>query len=173
MARLEAGIIEPRPEPTPAASLFASAREGLAAILGERRVEVHVDDACPDLFVDPGLALEVVVNLLENAARAAPADTDLNLVASPDPEDASRVRVEVLDRGPGVPPAASRALADRAEWRGSGGDVGPPGLGLPIAAGLARACDGTLTLLPRPGGGTIARFVVPAALSPALAERTP
>lgn len=152
MARLESGIIEPHPEPTPAAGLFAGARESLAAILGGRPIRVRIDPACPDVYVDPGLALEVVVNLLENAARAAPIDAPLELAASPDPEDASRVRVEVLDRGPGVP-------------RGLNG-----GLGLEIATGLARACGGAVTLAPRPGGGTIARLVVPAALSTAMAE---
>jgi two-component system sensor histidine kinase KdpD len=172
LARLESGIIEPHPEPTPVAALFAPARESLSAILGERPVVVRIDPTCPDLYVDPALALEVVVNLLENAARAAPPDLPLELAAAPDPEDASRIRLDVLDRGSGIPSAVPRfLLGPRARHPGRDlTDAGPGGLGLEIATGLARALGGALSLFPRPGGGTIARIVLPAAALPATAQ---
>ena len=73
LARLEAGLARPHPEAVPPGSLFRSARESLELILAGRPVEVRVAPRCPDLWADPSLALEIVVNLLENAARAAPA----------------------------------------------------------------------------------------------------
>lgn len=170
MARLESGVIEPHPEPTPAASLFGSACESLAAILSKRPVEIRIDPACPDLYVDPGLVLEVIVNLLENAARATPSGGRLELTAASDPEDVSRVQVEVLDRGPGIPHGLSGARFDLGARSRSSGDSGPAGLGLEIATSLARACGGGFTVHPRPGGGTIARVVLPAALTPSTAE---
>jgi two-component system sensor histidine kinase KdpD len=147
LARLEAGVARAHPEDVAAGELFRSARESLASVLAGRPVEVRVDRECPDLWVDPSLVLEMVVNLLENAVRAAPSELPLELSAGADPDDRSQVRVEVLDRGPGL----------------SVGERRSGGLGLLIAGGLATANGGTLALLNRPGGGTIARLILPAA----------
>jgi two-component system sensor histidine kinase KdpD len=171
LARLESGIIEPHPEPTPVGTLFQLARESLSAILAERTVVVRIDPACPDLYVDPALALEVIVNLLENGARVASSDLPLELAAAPDLEDASRMRIEILDRGPGVPPTLRNVLlGPSARHAHTGPADSGGGLGLEIATGLARALGGGLALLPRPGGGTIARIVLPAAALPAPAR---
>ena len=168
LARLESGIIEPHPEPTPATALFASAREHLSAILSDRAIEVRVDPEGPDLYVDPSLALEALVNLLENAARAAPADLPLELSSMADPEDPGAVRVEVLDRGPGTSPTVRQVLLGPQPPGPVGGLADAPsgGLGLEIVAGLAAALGGRFALLPRPGGGSIARLVLPAAGMP-------
>ena len=108
-----------------------------------------------------------------NAARAAPPDVSVDLAAAPDPEDSSRVRVEVLDRGPGIPSTTRQALLAPAARRPGLADAAPGGLGLEIAAGLASASGGWLELLQRPGGGTIARLVLPAALIPTTASAPP
>jgi two-component system sensor histidine kinase KdpD len=171
LARLESGIVEPHPEPIPAGALFASARESLSAILGERPVLVRVDPDCPDLYVDPSLALEVIINLLENATRAASSDRPLELAAARDPEDPSRVRVEILDRGPGIALSLRQVLLGNSAPVGPAlADVGSGGLGLEIVTGLTRALGGALALVPRPGGGTIARIVLPATVLPASSE---
>jgi two-component system sensor histidine kinase KdpD len=169
LARLEAGIARPRPEPVPAASLFRAARESLEWVLAGRPVEVRVEPRCPDLRTDPSLALEVLVNLLENAARAASRDQPIELAAAPGPEG---VRIEVRDRGPGLPPGVRRLLESPRELRrtGESGDSASGGLGLRIAQGLTQANGGTLALLDRPGGGTIARLTLPAEPEPAATE---
>ncbi|HYM61987.1 MAG TPA: DUF4118 domain-containing protein [Thermoanaerobaculia bacterium] len=165
MARLEAGSFVPKPEPTPPADLFRAVRENLPLIRETRSIDVHVDADCPDLLVDPSLALEIVVNLVENAHRASPAGEFIQLVARRHPVDASRVRLEVLDRGPGIRPRTSPGL--RADDTGEidvDSDVASRGLGLEIARSLAAANGGSVTLANRPGGGTIARVDLPAAL---------
>jgi two-component system sensor histidine kinase KdpD len=171
LARLEAGVARPHPEPVPAASLFRAARESLASILGGRRVVPAVAAGCPELWADPALALEVLVNLLENAARAAPPEEPLELAAGAgvDGRDApGSAWIEVRDRGPGLPPGVRRLLASPRERRPSGdsGDSAAGGLGLQIARGLAAANGGALALLDREGGGTIARLTLPAAVEP-------
>jgi two-component system sensor histidine kinase KdpD len=144
LARLEAGVARPHPEPTPAGSLLHAAQESLALVLAGRQMEMHVAPGCPDLLVDPNLTLEVLVNLLENAARAS--QEVLELAAAP--AGGERVWLEVLDRGPGPPVAGYSASG---------------GLGLLIARSLAEANGGSLALLARPGGGTVARLDLPAA----------
>jgi two-component system sensor histidine kinase KdpD len=153
MARLEAGRAKPRPEPTPPADLFRATRENLSQVFGARPVTVHVDPDCPDANVDPSLALEILVNLVENAHRVSPSGVPIELVARRHPIDADKLRLEVLDRGPGLPSAADADVAQR-------------GLGLEIARSLAAANGGSIGLAPRPGGGTVARIDLPAALLP-------
>ena len=160
MARLDAGTFVPRPEPTPAADLFRATLEALPLALAGRAVDVSVAPETPDLLVDPALAVEILANLLENASRAAPSGA-LALAAVPSPRDFARVRLDVLDRGPGVSPEVKQAAAG-----GAPGDAGRAGLGLTICQSLARAMDGSIAFFDRPDGGTIARLEVPAAATP-------
>src|SRR6185503_11891465 len=97
MARLDAGRAAPRPEPTSPADLFRAAGENLPLVSASREVTIHVDDDCPDVQVDPTLVVEVIVNLIENAHRAAPAGTAIELVARRHPTDADQVCREVRD----------------------------------------------------------------------------
>ena len=147
MARLEAGRFTPHVEPTPPADVFRAVRESLPSVFGSRQVQVFVEASCPDLQVDPSLALEMLVNLVENAHRSAPPTTPLELTAEP---DGVNVRIEVRDRGPGMPPDS---------------DVARRGLGLEIVRALAAASGGSLTFSDRAGGGTAARLVLPASMT--------
>jgi two-component system, OmpR family, sensor histidine kinase KdpD len=173
LARLEAGLARPHPEDVPPSSLFRAVQESLSLILAGWSVEVRIEPRCPDLWVDPSLALEIVVNLLENAARAAPPDRPLELAAAADAAAPGWVRVEVRDRGPGVPAAIRRLLESPRELRRSdsaSGDSAAGGLGLRIAESFATANGGRLALLDRPGGGTVARLDLPAAPEPEEVE---
>lgn len=158
MARLEARSVVPRPEPAPPADLFRAAREHLPLIADSRPIEVRVTPDCPDVYVDPSLALEILVNLIENAHQASPFGTPIELCALRHPLDADRVRLEVADRGRGIASDAS--------------DTSRRGLGLEIARSLAAASSGQVTLANRAGGGAVARVDLPAAHLPALAEVT-
>ncbi|HXU33348.1 MAG TPA: ATP-binding protein, partial [Thermoanaerobaculia bacterium] len=134
--------------------LARAARESLSAQLAGRPVAVRIAQGCPDLWVDPALALEILANLLENAERWSPPEAPIELTAAvfPGGEEGAprRVAIEVLDRGPGPP--------------SSGGDDAPSGgLGLLIVRSLAAQLHGSFALTPRPGGGAIARVELPAA----------
>jgi K+-sensing histidine kinase KdpD len=163
MAHLEAGKAKPRPEPVPPADLFRATRENLPIVFNARPFTFHVDPDCPDLHVDPSLALEILVNLVENAHRVSPPAAPIELVAGRHPSDPGRVRIEILDRGPGIPPGIVDTDGNVATETA---DVAQRGLGLEIARGLAVANGGSIGLALRPGGGTIARVDLPAALVP-------
>jgi two-component system sensor histidine kinase KdpD len=171
LARLEAGVARPHPEPVPPSALFRTACESLASILAGREVAVRVEADCPDLWADPSLTLEILVNLLENAARLAPLERPIEVTAAPSAATAapSCVRIEVRDRGPGLPEGIRLLFAGLSGPRhaaGASGDSAAGGLGLRIARNLTEINGGTLTLLDRPGGGTIARLELPAAVEP-------
>lgn len=154
MARLDAGTLSVHSEPVPPGDLFRAALDQLPLVLEGRRVNATVTPDAPDALADPVLTVEILVNLLENAARVSPPGEPLDLLAAADPFAADRLHLDVQDRGPGVP-AGVRA------GRGAG-DTGT-GLGLEICRGLARALGGAIALVDRPGGGTIARLELPAA----------
>ena len=157
LARLQAGSAKARREPTPAPDLFRSARESLPYIASTRRIESVVEAGCPDLDVDPSLALEILVNLIENAHRASPAGTSIELSARRHPHDSGRIFLEVLDRGKGFTrPTTATGSAP--------GDTPHKGLGLEIARSFAAALQGTLDLMPRDGGGVCARIELPASV---------
>lgn len=159
MARLETGSIAPRPEPIPPPDLFRAARENLGAAVPSPGFDVRVAPGCPDVLADPSLALEIIVNLVENARRASPADGVIELVADRRADDPEIVRLGVLDRGSGIVADATeldaRAIAD----------VRPRGLGLEIARRFAEASGGAVVLEARAGGGTCAWIDLPVAES--------
>lgn len=166
MARLEAGKSKPRREPTPPADLFRAVRENLPLVFQSRPVAIRVAEDCPDANVDPSLALEILVNLIENAHRVSPPGAPLELTARPHRVDPARLRIEVLDRGPGVPAGIADAAGNLVA--GAASDVAQRGLGLEIARTFAAANAGSIGIMPRDGGGAIAWLELPSAPLPQM-----
>jgi two-component system, OmpR family, osmolarity sensor histidine kinase EnvZ len=136
----------------------AQAHEAPARAVGSR-IEVRCDDRLR-VHAPPGTLGRVVDNLVTNALRYAPGVVEL--VAEPVREGAGgRLRVGVLDRGPGI----SQALlpsALRPFHRGAAG-AGTPGgfgLGLAIVKQLALANGWQVSLSARDGGGLAAWVTV-------------
>jgi two-component system osmolarity sensor histidine kinase EnvZ len=105
------------------------------------------------------LALQrVTVNLIENAVRYGGGSVQVRCECSGD-----KAVIEVMDRGPGIPVAEREAVfrpfyrLEASRNRSTGGS----GLGLAIARQLCDAHGWALRLLPREGGGTVARIAVP------------
>lgn len=162
VARVEADAVRPRAEPTPAADLFRAARESLPTVLRTHVISTMVADDAGDLLVDPSLALEIVVNLIENAAEASGPHSPIDLRATKSPEREGRVWIEVLDRGHGLASDQARRL------RAAGTTESTGGIGMDLSRNLAKLSGGSVEWFERPGGGTVARFDAPSA--PAMKE---
>ncbi len=106
---------------------------------------------------DPVALRAMVRNLIENAERYG---SGAAVVVS---SDDAHVTIQVIDRGPGIPPAERDAVFGRFS-RGSGA-AGLPGsgLGLAIVAATARSHDGQVELTETPGGGATFTVVLPRA----------
>ncbi|MGE0315141.1 MAG: ATP-binding protein [Lautropia sp.] len=159
--------LEFAPDPVDLAGIAAeeAARVGAEVEVAERVGGPDPADAFA-LRGDPRLLRRLVRNLLENALRHHPAPSGASdPAAAPEPvrvvlaRDDDAIRLEVLDRGPGVP-AAERERIFEAFYRPGGHpeSAGGVGLGLALARQIARAHDGTVACEARAGGG--ARFVV-------------
>jgi two-component system osmolarity sensor histidine kinase EnvZ len=103
----------------------------------------------------------LVTNLLDNAVAYGAPPIEVS-----GEHTGGRYVLEVRDAGPGIPPADVERLkqpftrASHARTNAAG--VAGAGLGLAIVDRIARLHGGTFDLLPRPGGGTIARVSLPA-----------
>jgi signal transduction histidine kinase len=131
----------------------------------ERPVEVKFGSVIPNSRADAVLLRRVIDNLLDNADKyTEDAKCAIELTAH---RAGSDIVIEVRDRGMGVAPEDAERVfepffrADRSRARARGGY----GLGLALARRIVEAHAGTLKLLPRPGGGTVARIELPIATS--------
>lgn len=105
----------------------------------------------------PGRVRQVLVNLLVNAAKFSPDGSPVRLhVTRLD----DRVAFEVVDEGPGIPEGSVDALFE-AFRRGEHMRADGLGLGLYLVRNLVRSLGGTVELITRDGGGTLARVELP------------
>src|SRR5687767_13202826 len=124
---------------------------------GYRRREQAVSfspGSFPPLRFAPMAVRRAVGNLVDNALNYAGAAVEVRTR-----RDGGVTLVEVLDRGPGVPPEEVERLKrpfTRLDEARSG--RGGSGLGLAIVDRVARAHGGRFELAPREGGGLVARF---------------
>jgi len=109
--------------------------------------------------VDPILAEQLLVNLLENAAGHTPPGTEVLVRAEGGP---AGLVLEVADRGPGVAPGDEEKVFERFHRGGRATGQGA-GLGLAIARAIAEVHGGTLRVASRPGGGAVFRLALPGA----------
>jgi two-component system, OmpR family, sensor histidine kinase KdpD len=95
--------------------------------------------------VAPETLLQVLTNLLDNAAKYSPEGAPIRLQAS---RRAGQAVIAVEDAGPGVPAAERERIFERFSQLESGADhrAGGVGLGLYIARQLTRAQGGDLVL---------------------------
>lgn len=105
---------------------------------------------------------QVVVNLLENAAKYAAAFSPVEISAIGVPSGGIAL-VSVSDRGPGLSPADLAHVFDKF-WRADNSvtrETGGNGLGLALARGLARGMGGEVVAVGRRGGGLEFRLSLP------------
>ena len=111
------------------------------------------------MSVDPVLLEQLLVNLLENAARHTPPGTEVLVRAHGGP---GGLDLEVADRGPGIAPGEEDRVFERFHRGGRATGQGA-GLGLAIARAIAEVHGGTL----RASAPRRRRGLLPAASSPA------
>jgi two-component system, OmpR family, sensor kinase len=134
-------------------ALDAAVAEGFAdshAMAAQRGVELSLD-AVPGLAVRGDReALRVLVrNLVDNAVRHTPGGGRVRVLVHP---SADAVLLEVIDSGPGIPPADRERAFDRFYRRASAPEGGS-GLGLAIVRAIAERHGARVSLGDAPGGG--------------------
>jgi signal transduction histidine kinase len=169
MAAVRTGPSEPRPlDVLPllreAVSLFL---KGTDPRRGKVSVDLQADEAVPIVQADAGRMIQVILNLLSNAHEAILADRAEGKIlvrVRPVAEDGVvRVRVDVLDDGPGIAPGYLDRIFEPFFTTKEGGT----GYGLYLASEILREHGGRLTAENVDGGGACLSVWLP------LAEPSP
>ena len=142
------------------AGIAAAAADSLAGRFEAAGVTLAQQLTPVDVLADAGRLHQVITNLLTNALKFTPAGGRVTIDAGP--ANGSAV-VRVTDTGVGIPAADLPRIFDRF-WRGRHAThTSGSGVGLAVAAELARAHGGELTAASTEGQGTEMTLTLPAA----------
>ena len=124
-----------------------------------RHLRLDAPAELPTGYWDEDRILQVFDNLLSNATKYSPRDSEIRLRVE-DLHD--RVRVSVVDQGVGIEAEALPYVFDRFFRAESGkGGIRGLGLGLHIAKTLVEAHGGTITVESEVGAGSVFRVTLP------------
>ncbi len=143
MTKLESGAVAPNLSPHDVGEIVGSALHRAARILAQHEVEVEIAADLPMLQLDAVLFEQVLFNLLDNAAKYAPAGTTIRIASW---QEQDTVHLQVLDEGDGIPAAELEHIFDKF-YRAQKADQvqAGTGLGLAISRGFVEAMHGTVS----------------------------
>jgi two-component system sensor histidine kinase KdpD len=142
MTRLEAGAVVPNAAPHDPGEIIGSALRRATLILARHKVQLDVAPDLPMLQLDAVLFEQVLFNLLDNAAKYAPANTTIAIRAW---HVGEAVVLQVIDEGAGIPPNEVEHVFDKFHRAEKGDHVrAGTGLGLAISRGFIEAMHGTI-----------------------------
>jgi two-component system, OmpR family, sensor histidine kinase KdpD len=143
MTKLESGAVVPNATPHDVGEIVGSAIRRASKILAKHNVEVDIAADLPMVSVDAVLLEQVLFNLLDNAAKYAPAETTIGIRSR---RDADAVGIQVLDQGSGIPDGDLERIFEKF-YRAQKGDRVRPGtgLGLAISRGFIEAMRGSIS----------------------------
>ena len=159
-SRIERGTFVIYKQEVDLASLAATVVEELRAKGAAHSFRLDVHPGLEECRADPEKLTQLMVILLENAAKYSPPDGEITIRAVPREEG---VLVAVTDRGPGIPEGERERVFDRLYQVGEAIYHSVPGigLGLYIARKIVEAHGGRIWYEPVPGGGSTFSFTLP------------
>ena len=124
------------------------------------RVVAQIEAGLPEIPLDKAAIGDAIENLLDNAIKYSPPDTEVSVHVRATEDEA---RIEVSDRGMGVAPAEIPRIFDPF-YRGRRGDVENvkgTGLGLALVKAAAEAHGGAVDVASGPHGGSTFTLRIP------------
>jgi signal transduction histidine kinase len=162
LARLDAGTLDLKRSPLDVTALLNNIAEKFTPQARDGNVELQMDTPrLPEISGDGDRLAQVFTNLVDNALKYTPAGGIISLRAS---QVGSGVQVEVADTGTGIPTEALPYIFDRfyqADSSRPGGQKHGSGLGLAIVKEIIAAHGGKISVLSKPGAGTIFTISLP------------
>jgi two-component system sensor histidine kinase BaeS len=160
MSAADAAVLHMKREPRDLADIARTAADSLARRFEAAGITLERDLARAPVEADERWLHQVVTNLLSNALKFTPAGGTVTVSTRSDDHGAV---LEVADTGIGIPADELPRIFDRF-WRGQAATrTSGSGIGLAVAAELARAHSGTLTAASEPGEGTRLTLTLPRA----------
>jgi two-component system, OmpR family, sensor histidine kinase KdpD len=142
MTKIESGAIELDRQLVDVDEVVGAALQRVSGMLANHRVEVDLEAKLPMIDLDVMLFEQVLVNLLDNAAKYAPPSSLITIRAR---RSFGSIVIEVLDEGPGIPEDRLERVFEKFH-RVKQGDRqrAGTGLGLAICRGFVEALDGKI-----------------------------
>src|SRR5690349_17790151 len=169
MIRVESGALQVHKEWQPLEEPVGVALIRLEDRLRDHPVAVRLPPDLPLVPIDGVLIEQAFINLLENAVKYTPAGTPIEIAAT---AVDGAVRVDVADRGPGLPPGDEDRIFEKFYRAPSPAPAATAtsgvGLGLTICRGIINAHGGRIWAENRPGGGAVFHFTLPLAPAPSI-----
>ena len=160
-ARLEAGRFRVYPRPIELGEIIADATNIMQPLLArhEQRLMVELPATIPVVQADSRRITQVLVNLLSNANKYSPDNTEITIRVT---ADGDWTHIAVADQGPGISadfrPSLFRRFAH--PELGSGKSRYGAGLGLQVVKAIVEAHGGEIGVDDRPGGGSVFWFTL-------------
>jgi two-component system sensor histidine kinase KdpD len=162
MTRIEAGAIHLNKELCDLQDVIGAALEQLGERIERRQVKVNLPPKMDLIAMDMALFEQVLVNLLDNAVKYSPPGEPIEINVSPAQKT---VRIEICDRGIGIPPGDLEHVFDKFYRVKRPESVSGTGLGLAICKGIVEAHGGMVHAENRVGSGTVIRIDLPKELN--------
>ena len=154
VAGIETGTLAVSPEPAEVAVLVDRARSAFGSVEAANRLEIDIPPDLPLVLADRRRIVQVLGNLLSNAARHSPQSAVIRVSAA---RAGVHVAVSVSDEGRGIPAESLPLLFRKFARAQSGEPGGDTGLGLAICKGIVEAHGGRI-VAESDGLGLGARF---------------
>ena len=142
VARIETGALQISPEPVDVPILVDRARNTFVSGGGRNNLDMDVEPELPRVLADRRRIVQVLGNLLSNAAKHSPESSVIRVKVV---RDGVHVVFSVADEGRGIPPERLPNLFRK--FTGTGredGEIGGAGLGLAICQGIVEAHGGRI-----------------------------
>ena len=160
MTRIESGAVQIHKQWNVLEEVVGSALRHAKPALGDRPILVKLPHDLPLIPLDGVLIEQVLVNILENAAKYSPTGTPVEIKAR---HGEKQIVLEVLDHGHGLSAGDERRVFEkfyRGENAVADGRRGV-GLGLAICQAIVEAHGGSIHAANRPDGGARFWFTLP------------
>ncbi|MGH2756485.1 MAG: sensor histidine kinase [Actinomycetota bacterium] len=168
MASLERGQLSFQLEPTDIVALVQMQAGDFQSSVG-RRIKIDSGGVIPVVVCDPPLISRAVHNLIDNAVKFSPEDSEIEIVIH---DLGHKVAIDVIDRGIGISIEEQRRIFDRFYQVDSSmtRKAYGTGVGLNIALELVRMHRGDLEVDSEPGKGSRFRMTLPKEQNPLALE---
>ena len=158
MTRLESGSLRISLQPCDVQDLIGSALNALGTRLESHPVNVDISPNLPLVPIDYVLTNQVLINLLDNAAKYSPENGPITIRAC---QNGESLQIDVEDRGPGIPEEDLQRIFEKFYRVKRFENVVGTGLGLSICKGIVEVHGGKIWAENLPAGGARIAFTIP------------
>jgi len=158
VSKIENNTIKLNPQPVDVVEVIYEAKKQIGQRHGKHPIIIRPPEI-PKILGDFRYMIQVFINLLDNAFKYSPPDSQVEITAR---QTDKIIEIEVADRGVGIPPQDLQRIFDKFYRVEHPNYVTGTGLGLTICKGIIEAHGGRIAAENRLGGGTIIRLTLPA-----------